>query len=192
MTSETKSRMLVWALVPSVAICAAVLVLMVGLRNTPYDTQDSQGRPMGFNDQLSLEHYGIAARNFTIGRLLDRDYVYEWALIGMHLVGVVLLLSRRTLKSQGTFWFFALQPLLFLPAFLGVFQLPGILGAVLRGTVDREWIIDIPFAWCTAQPVWVATSILVAFLVRPAVVRLPVLRLDFLELRTRSESMKAG
>ena len=41
----------------------AVVALDAGVRATPYETADSEGRTMGFNDQFSTEHYRIVLGN---------------------------------------------------------------------------------------------------------------------------------
>ncbi|RYG02019.1 MAG: hypothetical protein EON94_06660, partial [Caulobacteraceae bacterium] len=42
---------------------ATMLALRLGLGSTPYETADSMGRTMGFNDPLDREHYLIMLKN---------------------------------------------------------------------------------------------------------------------------------
>jgi hypothetical protein len=64
----------------SFMVFAFAVVLRVGIGATPYDTTDSVGRPMGFNDPLHAEHYVIMLRNFSPTELLKLEYGYEWVL----------------------------------------------------------------------------------------------------------------
>jgi hypothetical protein len=59
----------------SFLVFAFAVVLRVGLGSTPYDTTDSAGRPMGFNDPLHAEHYLIMVRNFHPTELLKQEFV---------------------------------------------------------------------------------------------------------------------
>jgi hypothetical protein len=65
---KVKRLCLVGVVSASLLVSIATLVLDVGLRDTPYETKDSVGRTMGFNDPLSREHYGIIIRNFSFSR----------------------------------------------------------------------------------------------------------------------------
>lgn len=85
----------------SLLFFVTMIVLRCGLGATPYETADSSGRRMGFNDHLSLEHYIIMARNFRPWQFLEQENVYAWVLLAMHLLGAGLLISerRRWLRS---------------------------------------------------------------------------------------------
>jgi hypothetical protein len=158
-------------------VCAALLasvlaiVLDVGLRNTPYETRDSVGRPMGFNDRLSAEHYGIVLKNFTFGRFAEWVYLYDWILLAMQIAGIALLLSRQPSARKAEFWFFAAQPLLFPLALLAVPMIWLMPKNFVEGHVCRQTITDIPFIACTAHPLWVLTAILIAVILRKDVFR---------------------
>ena len=155
------NRRFVFVVLGSFLFFAGLLVLRVGLDATPYETVDSAGRTMGFNDPLGREHYLIMVQNFAPLRLFSVDYWYEWLLVLMQGIGAWLLLSPRRSGTRGTRWFFALQlrifpfgllciPLLF-PMAIGLFT-PSM-------TMDRESFVDVPFLIITAQPVWVLASI---------------------------------
>jgi len=159
----TFNRRLALLVLASFAVFATVVVLRVGIGATPYETTDSAGRAMGFNDPLNAEHYRIMAGNFRATALLDAGYLYEWILLAAHGLGAFFLLSAKV-GPRFTRWFFALQAvvfpigvpcLLFLPMFL--------LGP---GPLDRESFIDIPFIIFVAQPVWIAASLIIVLTLR--------------------------
>jgi len=157
-------------LIPSILVSIVAILLTVGIGQTPYDTKDSLGRPMGFNDRLSPEHYQIILNNVSWPAFFDFGHAYDWLLLAMQITGLSILL-RRTPLVRIEFWFFACQPILFPFAVLGIPMLPMLVSSALRGRLDREGIIDIPFVWCTAHPIWVLTSITVALLLRGKVLR---------------------
>ena len=65
---------LVWLVAASFFTFACCVIVRAGLGNTPWDTVDSRGRTMGFNDVFSLEHYTIILSNFSISELFDLEY----------------------------------------------------------------------------------------------------------------------
>jgi len=142
----------------SFALCVLIILADVGIANTPYETTDSAGRSMGFNDPLSLEHYRILLSNFRFGTLLAPAYAYTWFLLAMHGVGVWLLFRVERVKLLRIRVFFALQGVLFPIGWLGFAALPFTIRSMLNGTFDREGIIDIPFIAVTAHPLWIATA----------------------------------
>jgi hypothetical protein len=148
-------------------LCGAVILLLVilyaGIVATPYETADSAGRTMGFNDRLSLEHYGIIIRNFKPSLLFRSDYLYDQILFASYAIGLVLIFSHRFSGLRSTRWFFAIQGLLFPFAWAGLLAFPIILFSVFTGQMDREGFIDIPFLWVTAHTVWLTTSLLIAW-----------------------------
>jgi hypothetical protein len=162
---KPKNRGLLLLIASSFLVFSACVVLRVGLGNTPYDTTDSQGRTMRFNDRLSAEHYGIIFKNFTITPLFSTEFAYEWLLLAMHFSAAWLLMSRHS-SSRATKWFFAIQPLIFPLGILSLLILYQINWVFLTGRMDREGIIDIPFIWCVAHPPWVLVSIVILLLLR--------------------------
>jgi hypothetical protein len=58
------SRRMALLVVVSLLAFASAVVLRLGIDATPYETTDSAGRPMGFNDALHAEHDLIMLRNF--------------------------------------------------------------------------------------------------------------------------------
>jgi hypothetical protein len=148
-------------------LCGAVILFLVilycGIVATPYETADSAGRTMGFNDRLSLEHYGIIIRNFKPSLLLRSEYLYDQILFTSYAVGFVLIFSRRFFGLRSTRWFFAIQALLFPFAWAGLLAFPVIAFSIFTGQMDRESFIDIPFLWVTAHTVWLVTSMLIVW-----------------------------
>jgi hypothetical protein len=159
------NRRLVLFIFASLIVLVVAVVLRVGIGGTFYETTDSIGRPMGFNDSLHAEHYLIMIRNFHPLGLISVEYIYEWVLLAAHIAGVVLLL-RTSASARFIRWFFAGQVLLFPFALPSLFVWPGIVGACLTGRMDREGFVDIPFVWVVSHPVWVLTSIIIAFAIR--------------------------
>lgn len=144
--------------VMSFALCSLVVIGYVGISNTPYDTSDSAGRRMGFNSSLSMEHYGILFSNFRIQTLLTPAYAYAWFLLTMHVVGGWLLWHVDRFGVPRIRRFFGMQGLLFPLGWVGFLGLPSMIYSMARGTLDREGIIEGPFMFGTAQPVWIAVS----------------------------------
>ena len=156
------NRRLALLVLASFAVFASAVVLRVGIGATPYETMDSLGRPMGFNDPLHAEHYGIILRNFNAASLLSREYTYEWVLLGAHLAGACILLSSRAARARLARWFFAAQVLVFPLGVPAMFLLPFLVAGWIAGPMDREGFIDIPFILAVSQPVWVAASVIIA------------------------------
>lgn len=147
----------------SFIVFVSVVILRIGIGSTPYDTTDSAGRSMGFNDPLYAEHYLIILRNFNPTELLKQEYVYEWVLVAAHILGAGILLSCGSVCSRLARWFFAAQALLF-P--LGCLALPFLPFLIFTGRMDREGFVDIPFIVAITHPVWVVTSLIIAFTLR--------------------------
>ena len=145
----------------SVLVCVASVVLDVGIHRTPYETTDSAGRGMGFNDPLSSEHFRILLSHFHPAAVLDPAYAYTWCLLGMHGFGVWLLMFSRQVTVKTIRWFFGLQAVLFPFGWIGFLILPLTIHSLVKGTLDREGIIDVPFVAVTAQPVWIAASLVI-------------------------------
>ena len=160
-------------IIVSFILSILTVILDVGIWNTPYETRDSHGRPMGFNDPLSAEHYGIIVSNFRVQHLFRPVYAYTWALWIMHALGVGLLWRVGSLGASRVRWFFGLQGALFPVGWLGFLTLPLTVDWILTRTFDREAIIDIPFIATTAHPIWIATAMLI-FAVSWKVSRQPI------------------
>ncbi|MSU61964.1 MAG: hypothetical protein EXS31_06160 [Pedosphaera sp.] len=142
---------------------AMFIVLRVGIGATDYQTTDSAGRAMGFNDRLSAEHYWIMARNFSPTDLFRWEWAYEWLLIAMYACGCWLIFSGSKFGRRSTRQFFAAQAVIFPFAWLGLIWLPNILRDISAGRMDREGFIDIPVLWVTAHTVWLITSLTITF-----------------------------
>ena len=58
------NRRLILFVLGSFITCAILVMLRIGIGATPYETTDSLGRAMGFNDRLYPDHYFIMLANF--------------------------------------------------------------------------------------------------------------------------------
>jgi hypothetical protein len=145
---------------------AVAVVLRVGLGATSYETTDSVGRPMGFNDPLHAEHYVIMLRNFSPTELLQLEYGYEWILFAAHILGAGILLASVPVSSRVCRWFFLAQAAVFPIGFIALPFFPFIVAGFFSGRMDREGFVDIPFIVAVAHPVWVITSLVIVFGIR--------------------------
>jgi hypothetical protein len=139
----------------------SLLIFRLGIGATPDETVDSLGRKMGFNDRLSLEHYGIMMRNFRPTLLFQWEYFYEWILVAAFGVGCVFVWSHDRFGSPGFRWFFGAQLVFFPAGWFGFLFLPSVVRSMIAGTMTRESFTDVPFLWGTAHTVWLLTSILI-------------------------------
>ena len=162
------NRCLAFLVLASFFVFASAVILRVGIGATPYDTTDSAGRPMGFNDPLHAEHYLIMLRNFRPTELLKLEYGYEWVLFAAHVLGAGILLSSGGEISRLRRWFFVAQAALFPLGFVALPFLPSLVFGFFTGRMDREGFVDIPFVLAVAQPVWVITSLMIAGALRGA------------------------
>ena len=142
----------------SLLITVLVVALDAGMKNTPWETVDSAGHSMGFNDRLSGEHYRIAVSNFRFSTLGTWPYAYSDLLILAQVVALVALFRDRGSEARGLRWFLGLQGLLFPLGWVALGFLPNQVLNILRGAETREGFIDVPFVVVTAQPVWVMVS----------------------------------
>ena len=159
-------RRLALLVLASFLVFGLTIVSGVGLDATPYETTDSAGRPMGFNDPLHAEHYLIMLRNFRPTGLLKVEYAYEWILFCAHSLGAWILLSRGRVSARVRKRFFVAQVALFPLGILALPILAHIVWAFLIGRVDREVFVDLPFIPVVTQPVWVVTSLIIYFVLR--------------------------
>jgi len=160
------NRQLSFAVLGSFILCAAAVILRVGLEATPYTTTDSLGRTMGFNDPLDAEHFRIMISNFDPAKLLALEYQYEWLLATAHVIGAGLLLMSTRVSSRIVRWFFAAQELVFPFGILALLIFPLVLFGLLTGKTDRESFVDVPFIIMVAHPIWVLTSLYITFALR--------------------------
>lgn len=151
-----------------VGLCLAVaifaVVLAAGVGTTPWDTADSQGRTMQFNDRFSAEHYGIALQHFRPWNLLRAEYAYDWLLIAMLAVGAWCLRSEERSQKRATRWFFLGQSALFFLGWVSLVFLvwPQLVFGLFRCSLTREDFIDVPFTWVLSQTPWVVVSLTIA------------------------------
>lgn len=141
------------------------VLLQLGIDHTPWDTTDSAGRPMGFNDRLSYEHYLIALSQarptFTHwGGLLQ--FLYDLLLLAMIGLGGWLLVSTARSHGRRARAFFLLQGVVFPIGWLALPMAPGVWLDLLSQRLDRESFIDAPFDWLATQPVWVMLAFVIA------------------------------
>lgn len=144
--------------VASLVVTLLVVALDAGMTNTPWETVDSAGHAMGFNDRLSAEHYRIALSNFRFSTLGTWPYAYSDLLIMAQVLALFWLLRTPGSVRPGLRWFLGLQGLLFPLGWLTLVSLPRQIRDILGGAETREGFIDVPFVVVTAQPVWVAVS----------------------------------
>lgn len=161
------NRGLAFAVLGSFIVFVTVVILRLGLGATPFTTTDSVGRPMGFNDRLSAEHYLIMVRNFPPGDLFEQKYAYEWLLAIAHIAGAGLLLAGKSISTRTIRWFFVVQAIVFPFGILASPLLPLMAFGFLTGSgADRESFVDVPFILMVTHPVWVLTSLYIAFALR--------------------------
>jgi hypothetical protein len=141
------------------------------IKRVPYDTTDSMGRTMGFNDRFSQEHWGILLRTidwqdyrFEAQAL---DSVYFWLSVLMHFAAVGWILRGDPLRLRTPLVFLGAQILAFPLGLLGLVILPAMFAELISGNFDREGIIDTPFLAVTGHTVWLLTclaSVLMIFI----------------------------
>jgi hypothetical protein len=155
------NRPLVFVVAVSFVLFAIALVLQLGIQEV--NAPDSQGRPMGFNDPLSWEHYGMMVQHFRPVALFRWWRWYDWVLLGMQIMGATLLWRRNTTSARNTRSFFAAQPLFFPLGVPSMLILPFILFNHLLGDLgDREGFEDVPFSLMIAQGSWLWASLIIA------------------------------
>jgi hypothetical protein len=164
-----RNRWLALFIVASFFMFILGFVLRVGIGATPYDTTDSAGHPMGFNDPLSAEHYLLILQHFRPVELLKAEHAYEWLLLSMQAVGAWLLLASPRFSVRVTRWFFAAQLVIFPLGLLLCYAPPCfLLGLVIDG-FDREGLTDYPFVFSMgafAHSTWVISSLIIVVAMR--------------------------
>jgi len=138
-----------------------------GLRATPYDTVDTAGNSMGFNDPFTAQHYRIIWQNASFSNTLNSMGLYEWGLIAVHAIGILLLARRRPIRS-----FFIVQVLIFPLGFLGfIILFYQAKGYVTASPLDREFFVDIPYVKCTAHAIWLLAALTIGIWLHVLTVR---------------------
>lgn len=160
------NRRLTLYVLGSFSAFTTVMVFLLGLDGTPYETTDSLGRPMGFNDRFYVEHYLIILGNFAPWKFFEREHFYSWLLATAHIVGACLLLKSGRISTRSVRWFFTVQPFVFFLGVPAVAIVPMFVYGMIRKGMDREGFVDIPFAIMVAQPIWVLTSTYIAIALR--------------------------
>lgn len=163
-------------------LCGYLLVLSTGMNNTPQETTDSTGAPIGFNNRLSWEHFNIALSNaFTVRPGHFHEYMaglmYEGLLFAMCILGVWLLSTEAHWRWRITKWFFAGQIVWMLywaiqvawsdgkplRAFVAPFYMFLICWQYIRGPLDFEDFHDGSVVWFVVYPMWLVTALGIAF-----------------------------
>ena len=147
------------AVLISAGILAAAAWFMGGLNSTPWETTDSAGGTMGFNDRFSGEHYAIILQNASLpaaldalGRTTEFDGNHLRLLLAAH---VILLMMLSFASSKAVIRFLAFQPLLFFWGWLGFWFLPlAVADVLLIHSSDREGFTDVPFLSILGQGAW--------------------------------------
>ncbi len=148
-------------------VCSFIHILEIGLENTPYEIRDSSGRPMGFNDPFSLEHYEIMARHFEWKNLVVADNWYSCILLLSHAIGFVVITKVAKGKAVWTRWYFAGQWVVFPLGLVALPFFPVIIHSILGGTLDREGVIDPPLlVYALSNPIWCIAASLTFFVLR--------------------------
>ena len=145
-----------------------------GLNATGYSATDSQGRTMGFNDPLSLEHHAMIWRAGAVDRAIGSLSAYGWALLGMQAAVAAIVLCGHWRSG----WFKVLlwiQPVVFFWGLIGLYALPlqilewiGALGLLGMSPPDREGYIDIPIVEIIGQGAWLWACALIGWRLRRA------------------------
>jgi hypothetical protein len=156
-TGQRRPLGLVALVILSLGFGLMAIAFRAGLDATPYETTDSAGREMGFNDVFSSEHYGIILRNCFLLGTLDYMGSYDWLFVGCHALAIVLLLWER--DGPWTIAFFLAQGLVFPWGMPGQIVLVVSLWGALSGTssYDREAFVDIPYIPLMAHSFWLLT-----------------------------------
>lgn len=152
-------QLLLLALVlASLAFTLVCLLLSAGLSNTPYETQDSAGRRIGFNDPISAEHLGILLRNVRLHTLGRPEALY----LELQLVLTAFVAWQLAGISQGN-WrrlrgFLLAQILVFPLGVIGWYSMPYFVRRLTTGTLDREDFTDGFVGLLPTQSFWVAVA----------------------------------
>lgn len=163
------NRWLAVLILGSFLVLIVSAVLEVGIAATPYETTDSLGRPMGFNDPLHGEHFLILWRNFHFAALLRPAHAYTWLLAAMQVAGAWLLLTSAHGSGRFTRWFFATQMFVFPFGLVFCWVAPLILASLCVGDLgDREGLTDfsVGATWFLGQTTWVCVSLILLFALR--------------------------
>lgn len=148
----------------SLAFTLVSLLLSAGLSNTPYETQDSAGRRIGFNDPISAEHLGILLRNVRLHTLRTPEALY----LELQLVLTAIVAWQLAGIRQGN-WrrlrgLLIAQILVFPLGVIGWYSMPYFVRRLVAGTLDREDFTDGFVGLLPTQSFWVAIA-LTAFVV---------------------------
>lgn len=161
-------RLVVQVLVVGSLLAGGFLrALETGMKATPWETTDSLGRPMGFNDPLGAEHYRIALGNVRLGGFIGEGLAGSGCFllwVAMHVLALVCVGRFDGVRPARLVAFFLAQFLLFPAGFPGLVMNPFLAAEAVRGRVDRETFVDLPFFWVTAHGLWLLVVLVSVFL----------------------------
>ena len=150
--SPVARRPLVTAVLLSFTILLAAAWIRGGVASTAYDTRDSHGRTMGFNDVFSGEHYSILLGKANWPEAVKQLEPLDGLLIAAH---VALLILLATASARTIRWFLWPQAVVFFWGWAGFWFLPiAIFDLVWAHTSDREGFVDIPYISILSQGAW--------------------------------------
>ena len=157
-------RPLVIAAAVSFFLLLAIAWIRGGVASTSYDTRDSQGRTMGFNDTFSAEHYGILLRNGSPGAAAAQMNSHDWALVAAHIVVLILITRAQPRHLKRLLW---IQPVLFFWGVPALYWMPLELSGLLyfHGNT-RESFVDIPYISIMSQGAWLWACIFMLWKLR--------------------------
>lgn len=151
-TPDLSRRPLVAAVILSFLVLLAAAWIRGGVSATSWNTQDSQGRTMGFNDVFSGEHYQIILSQANWRDMVKQLEPHDWGLVAAH---IILLMLLGTASARVIRLFIWPQAALFWWGWFGFWMLPIAIADVLwLHTSDREGFIDIPYISILGQGAW--------------------------------------
>ncbi len=150
------------AILLNAILCLYLTWLSAGYANTPFGTHDSAGRPLGFNDHLSAEHYLILLRNADLSAVFKALGWIGTIIVLTHfaaLISIACSLPKfvRSLFKLMLWGQFALLPI----GFLAIFLIPFVLGAFVSGAADGEVLSDGVPMWWLVVPSWLILCVMV-------------------------------
>jgi hypothetical protein len=152
-------------LMAAIGLSALLIILatalQTGYENTPYGIRDSQGNPLGFNEPITAELYGILLRNVDWNGFVKYLGWYGVLCLVLHAIGFIIVGSLHTSQSTWRRMFFLAQLVLFPLGWLGVLFVPLFLLMFSTGKLDGEGVSDLPLNLLFTA-LWIAISFYLA------------------------------
>jgi hypothetical protein len=126
----------------------------------PIQTTDSKGNPLGFNDPITWELYGILFRSASFNGVLHHLGFYGGIYLLLHLAALAFFCTNPQIKPRrlvATVFF--LQPFIFPLGLIGILALPFLISDFFTSKIDCEAIQDFPPTFIF-QSLWLWISIL--------------------------------